>query len=455
MPHKDKNKNIVLFLGNGNTGHVKNVRGLEKVLGRKLKIYLLVNPKQKINRLIEKDVDKVIRAKTNKITSLEKAIEPFQEKILILMARFEYSISILAKLVPLFPYLRNPNQRSLEIASNKIEMRKMFSRYAPKISTKFLITDDFSTKTLKEINEKVGFPCVIKPASLSSSKLITINYYEDELKENLTRTFKKIKALYIKSKVSQEPMILVEELLEGTMYSVDAHVNSLGKIYFTPSIEIKTGRDIGHDDFFMYTQITPSQLNKESANKAHEVVEKAVHLIGLRSCTAHCELMRTDDGWKIIEIGARPGGFREELLGNSYGIKHGINDFLIHIGKKPIIKKLSSKYTCLIKFYPKSSGTLTAIKGLSIIKNKKYVIKARQGRKVGDYCGRSKDGYPFVVAFTLSAETRSEMLGYIRFIEKTIELKISKKGAKVKSVKKKPAKPTTKKAAEVIKKKKK
>ena len=244
--------------------------------------------------------------------------------------------------------------------------------------------------------------------------------------------------MYKKEKNETEPKIIVEELMEGQMYSIDGYVNGAGKLFYTPIIEIKTGKDAGYDDLFMYTQITPSIIDRENEKKAQLVVEKATHAIGLRSCSVHCELMKTSTGWKVIELAPRTGGFREELLENSFGIKHNLNDLLIHLGYKPEIKKIKKKHTVFIKFWPRKAGKLKAIKGLIKAKELKSLVKFRQGKKIGDFAGLSKNGHTFVVGFTLTTKNRSDLLGDIRKLEKWIKIEtLAKKNGKVKTKKSK------------------
>ena len=176
----------------------------------------------------------------------------------------------------------------------------------------------------------------------------------------------------------------------------------------------------------MYTQITPSVLAREEEEKAQQVVLAAIHAVGLRSSTVHCELMRTPKGWKVIELAGRTGGFREELLYYSFGIRHNLNDFLIHLGKKPILKKIKDMQTVFIKFWPHKAGKLIAIKGLKKAKELKSLVKLRQEKKLGDYAGLSKHGHTFVLGFTLCTKSRSDLLADIRKLEKWIKIETVK-----------------------------
>lgn len=416
----NKEKNIILYVGNTSVLMMESVRQLEEYLGRKFKIYLLTSLNKKIPTEMEKHLDKVIRCNINEPNLLEKAIYKFRDHVAVCISKYEFAMPLWARVVPFFTYLRNPDPRSILIANDKLEMRKTFRRYCPEITPEFIRVKKGSDNIIKEIIQKVGFPCVIKPTNLSKSKLVINCYYREELEKNLQSVFRKIKSLYKQDSAETEPKIIVEQLMEGQMYSIDAYVSGSGKTYHTPIIEIKTGKDAGYDDFFMYTQITPSVIEKEDEKEAQIVVEKAIHAIGLRSCTVHCELMKTASGWKVIELAPRTGGFREELLHYSFGINHNLNDLLIHLGSQPELKKVKKKHTVFMKFWPYKPGKLVAIKGLKKAKELKSLVKFRQGKKIGEFAGLSKDAHSFVVGFTLSAKTRSDLLGDIRKLEKWI-----------------------------------
>lgn len=423
---KHEDKDVMLFLGRVTQEHLDDLTTFSKKTKRPLKPALITSRSRKLKSSIEKQLEFLIRLDARRYDLLEKHLLPHKDRIAGIISRFESTMPLYGRLSEIFPYLRLPTRRSLEIASDKVKMRKAFRKYDQKITPKFLAVHNSHPSTLKKIEKRVGFPCVVKPANLSKSQLVTVCYYEEELEQHLTRALRKIATMYKKSDVQIEPTVLVEQFMEGQMYSIDAYINSRGYMDFTPVIEIKTGKDIGHDDFFMYTQIVPSILDKKDELKARAVVRKATHAVGLRSSTVHAELMKTTKGWKVIEIGARVGGFRDRLLGKAFGLNHTGNDFLVHLGKKPILRKRVKKHVAFIKFYPRTTGKLTALKGIKKVTGMSSVFHIRQNKKVGDFCGLSRYGHPYVLGVTLATDTRSKLLGELRKVEKAVEIKTEK-----------------------------
>ena len=421
-------KNIVLYVGhlkNGETSieqQIAAVKRLKKTTGTAYKYALLLDSKNIINQETEKKIDILIRANTSRLNKIEEAIAPYKDKVAAVVCKWDRAIPLYSRVIQLFPYLNHPSSRALHIAIDKIESRRTLKKYAPETVPPFAVVHDKKEKTIRQLVDKVGFPCVIKPASLFSSTLITVCYYKDEFKTSLKDTFRKIKGIYKNLKIEHEPKILVEKLMEGEIYSVDAFVSARGKIYFTPLIHVKTGRDIGRDDFSLYSQMTPTDLNSQEVEVAQETTKKAIYAFGLASCAVHVELYKTKDGWKIIELSPRIGGYREEILNFAYGMRHTENDILNHLGIAPKIKNYKKRYCVLLKFWPKETGNLKSVIGYKKISEAPFVAQSIQKKKPGDKIGPAKYGDPQTLMLYLVADSKTELLGHIRKVEKTIKI---------------------------------
>src|SRR5438045_8917826 len=100
-------------------------------------------------------------------------------------------------------------------------------------------------------------------------------------------------------------------------------------------------------------RVTPTQLSATHTEEAQAAAAKGIRALGLRSTTCHIELMRTERGWRVIEMGPRVGGFRHEMYELSYGINHALNDLLIRLARQPIITRKTKAYTAVRQFYAK------------------------------------------------------------------------------------------------------
>lgn len=363
---------------------------------------------------------------------IEKALLPYKERIVGITCFGETNVPFLRRVIPHLPYIEAPSSESLKWATNKIMMRRLFAARNKRITPKFTVIRDDSEAAIESIKKKVGYPLVLKPAGLASSLLVTMCFHEEEIKKTLKKMFRRIKTLYATIKPDfdiEKAEVLVEAFMEGEMYSVDAYVNSDGGMVFCPFVHVKTGRHIGFEDFFGYNRITPTTLSKEEIYKGREVTKEAVRALNLRTTTVHVELMKTDDGWKIIELGPRIGGFRHLMYSLSFGIDHVLNDTLNHIGKKPEVSHKTKGYTSQLKFYPKKEGVLNKVAGIKKIQKLESYHKLEVLKKVGDQCKFAKHGGGAVVDLTLFNPNRSNLLADIRRVEQTLKITIKEKSA--------------------------
>lgn len=421
-----KEKNLILFVGNIYGHMIDAWKSYEKETNKKYRLGLLydtkaklkVTTKEALNRL-----DLVLECDTSSDTAVQKTLMPYQEEIVAVTLRSEDKVATFARIVPHLPYIYTPTSRSLLWAGDKVQLRERLETYDPKISPLFMVVEDVQKQTIKAVEESVGYPLIVKPSGLQASRLVSICYHREELEEVLKKVFKKINVVHKEiDKKDMTPRVLVEQFMEGEMYSVDAYVNHEGKVYFCPLVHIKTGKDIGFDDFFGYRQITPVLLKEAEQVHARVVAQEAVYALGLRNTTAHIELMKTEQGWKVVEVGPRIGGFRHMMYEFSYGINHTANDILIRLDKKPSIPKKVKGYTVAMKFFAKNEGKLKKLTGIKKAQELASFKRIYINKVVGDNCLYAKHGGSSVFDIIMFNEDRSELLADIRRLEQSIEI---------------------------------
>lgn len=372
-------------------------------------------------------LDLYVTCDFSKPHKIAEALLPYQDEMLAITCRSEQHMSRFAQVLPHVPYLRTPTTESLKWSSDKYEMRKRFRLYDKKITPKFTRIKSNTKDERERAIKKIGFPMIIKPTNLAASLFVTICYHEEELESTLRKVFAELKKAYEHDHRLEEPKVIAEEYMEGDMYSVDSYVNSRGRVYHCPLVKVTTGKEIGHDDFYNYLQMTPSGLKSPSVAKAEAAAEAGIHALGLRSTIAHVELMRIDNDWKVIEIGARMGGFRHMLHQLSCDINHTLNDVLIRIPKKPILPKKCKGFACAMKWFAPNEGVITEMKGIKRIEQLESFYKIDINKKVGDRAVFARHGGRSVFNLFLYNEDRSKLLADIRRVEKLIEIKVSPK----------------------------
>ena len=435
-----KVKNILVFTMNLSPRMVDDVRTYEKSHGTKYRIMLLWDSRIRLPEGKE-GYDILVQCDFSKPHKITEALLPYQDELLAITCRSEANIARFAKIIPHVPYLRTPTSESLLWATDKYEMRKRFRLYNSKIVPAFTLVKH-NTKTERDrIKEKVGFPMVIKPTNLAGSLLVSVCYHPEELDKTLRAVFRKLRAAYKKDGRLEEPKVIAEAYMEGDLYSIDAYVDARGGVYHCPLVRQRTARESGRDDFYNYLQITPTVLKKESVERARAATESAIHALGLRSTSAHTELMKIDDEWKVVEVGPRLGGFRDILHSLSCDINHTMNDIAVRIPRKPIIPKKCKGYAAYMKYFAEKEGKITGLTGIKKIEELESFYSIKVNKKIGDRSVFAKNGGRSIFNAVLYNAERSHLLADIRRIEQMVKIKVEGRNGKAKAVKA-PAKKT-------------
>jgi len=417
-------KDIILIVGLVDKAVAESILATNKQRGWNYRFGLMYStrPLSKSEQEVAAMFDIQIPCNFDSHKSITQALLPYEGQLKAATVRGENNIPYFQKVIPHIPYLRTPTTESLTWATSKIEMRTRFSEYDKTVSPIFKVVSDAHKKTLESIKTEIGFPLVIKPAGLAASLLVTIAYHEEELAKSLRRVLRKLRSQYKKWEGRGEPQVLVEQFMEGEMYSIDCYVSSSGKIYYCPLVHVKTGRSIGFDDFFGYQQITPTMLRPENIKKARECAHKAIRALALFNTTAHIELMRTEHGWKIIELGPRMGGFRDLMYQLSYGFNHTQNDIANRTGQRPKLSRKVLGYTASLKLFARKEGVITNLLGIKKVQELESFHSMEQNSKIGDKAIFAKHGGKSVFNIFLFNKERSNLLADIRRLEQTVSI---------------------------------
>lgn len=426
-----KEKNIIIFVMQVTERMAEDIKSFSKKTGRKYRVMLLWDSRVKGEEK-KKGYDILVSCDFSKPHKIAEALLPYQEELLAITCRGDNQIGHFRDVLPHVPYLRTPTTESLRWATDKYEMRRRFRLYDPKITPLFTRVMDNSRKERERVMSKLGLPLIVKPANLGASLFVAVCYHEEELEKTLGTIFRKIRKAYEHDGRKEEPKVIAEQFMEGDMYSVDSYVDSRGTIYHCPLVKITTGKQIGHDDFFGHKQTTPTTLNENNVKKARRVTETAIRALGLRSTSAHTELMKVDDDWKVIEVGPRLGGFRDTLYGLSCEIEHTMNDIFIRIPRKPIIPKKCKGFATAIKWYSDKEGKIVEMKGIKKMEALKSFHSIQVNKKVGDRAVFARHGGRSIFNVFLYNENRSDLLADIRRLEKLVKIKVESRNGKSK-----------------------
>ncbi len=333
---------------------------------------------------------------------LQRILKPLSDSLLAVTCRYENSMHSFRKLIPFVPYLPAPSESSLLWSLEKPMMRDRLSNYDRKLTPKYQYMEATDMPNTMEFIKDFEFPVIVKPSELAESLLVTRCATEQELKTCLIDTFSVIGDIYEREHRENTPGLLVEEFMEGDMYSTDAYVTADGEIFCMPLVKVVTAHSIGLPGFYSYRHIIPVGLPTSEIEAAFEVSRAAIKALNLRATSTHIELFLTPQGWKIIELGARIGGYRGALYREAYGTDHFYNDLLIHMGKKPIMPGDPIKHAAGFNIYADEEGIIESIEGIEESQKLASVVFVEPHADPGDEALFAQNGGRYVVDGILS-----------------------------------------------------
>lgn len=282
------------------------------------------------------------------------------------------------------------NLESAQLSTDKLLMRQAFLNKDSSITPSFTSINSIDD-ALAFANDK-GYPLIIKPTNLVKSLLVMRCNDDDELVANFTYAQNSIEDLYKKYNIyGREPQLIIEEYITGKTCSIAAFVDADGIAYFCQGIAgLTNAQEIGIDDNYVYTRHLPIELNDRLNTACFEVARKGIEALDMRSTAAHVELIYKGDDVKLIEIGARIGGYRPRMYDYSYGLNLFNQEVRLAIGKSPQLDGVFKAYSAVYELFPNREGSFDKIVGLVNTDDYMYYsVRATRGQVIGP----AKNGY--------------------------------------------------------------
>lgn len=288
-------------------------------------------------------------------------------------------------------------------ATNKAYMRKVLSENGVPIPKFFIVK---CKEEYKIASTFFGNNYITKPADNSGSRGIFLVSKENDIEL----------AYEYSMKNSTNHCILVEEYMVGPEVSVETFaINGIVNIVAITD-KITTGApyfvEIGH------TQ--PSQLSDEVQFSIRKIAKEAVKALGISNGPSHVEIKITEDGPKIVEVGARLGGdcITTHLTPLSTGIdlvKLSIENSL----SMPVMIGCSDNKAAIIRYFKNKTGILTKIDSSQV--NDENVVEIVFTKQVGDLIGEvrcSNDRLGYII--TRGNSIQEAEMTYEKALEKIV-----------------------------------
>jgi biotin carboxylase len=198
--------------------------------------------------------------------------------------------------------------------------------------------------------------------------------------------------------------VIIEEYMRGPEVSVEV-VTIDGEPHV---LQVTDKLTTGAPHFVEMGHSQPSRLAESDLAKIRDLASRAVKAVGIKNGPAHVEIILTENGPKMVELGARMGGdcITTHLVPLSTGIDMIEATIRIACGEKPDITPKFEKGSA-IRFLDAPHGTISSIEGIDEAEKIDGVREISFTKGIGDVIGNigsSTDRAGFVIAQADTAE---------------------------------------------------
>ncbi len=310
---------------------------------------------------------------------------------------------------------------SAEACTDKFLMRSLFAKIPEKISPGFAIVNN--KNDVLDFAKNHDFPLILKPANLAKSLLVTRSDNLKELTENYAKTVSQIEKIYEKYAPNRQPKIIIEEFLEGSIHSVDAFTGGDGEPQILENIvDYQTGYDIGFDDNFHYSRILPSKLSQADQDALRNCAQLGIKALGMKNSPAHIEIIMTKNGPRIVEIGARNGGYRERMHKLAHGIDITGAGLALVRGEKPNVTAVRNDPCAVLELFPRTPGNFVGISNEDVLRDLESLNYFSVKAKTKQFVGKAGDGYKMCAVVILHNADQERFLADLNFINENVSV---------------------------------
>jgi hypothetical protein len=227
----------------------------------------------------------------------------------------------------------------------------------------------------------------------------------------------KAEAIYKQYAPTKQPSFIIEQYMEGSHHTVQGFADKNGRAFAIDRVVDQVrASEVGFDDNFIYARILPSRLSRAEQDEVIRAVEAGITAIGMRSALAHCDVVLTKGGARLIEIGARIGGYREFMYREANGID--LYEIMLNMAySRPLKLKAAKDFaSSVIELFPKEPGKFGGVSNQEALNKLASLDKFKIRAAIGDKIGKASDGYKACATVFLKNDNPSQLKQDIDFV---------------------------------------
>lgn len=353
--------------------------GLEQIeaykIARKMGLYVIgtdINPKAPAFNFAD---EKIIASTRDVQETVSKVKKYVKDKPINGVMTIANDVPLTVAIVAKEFNLPGISVRSAQLASNKILMKKAFSKYQVR-------TPDFwEIKNIKELHsliKKKNLPLILKPSDGRGGRGVILIDEEVSVEWAWRESIKH----------SENKILILEKFEFGPQMSVEGIF--LDKVFIAIAFADRNYDNLSETKPHIVEDggIIPSKFQGEILKKISILIQKAALTLDISWGTVKADIVLTKSGPKIIELAARLSG--NYLATHHIPMVYGVNIvkalIKMSIGekvKKSDLQVKQNNYLGVRYFFP-PPGKIVCIKGINYVEKLNYVRMFKLYRKVGD-----------------------------------------------------------------------
>ena len=269
-----------------------------------------------------------------------------------------------------------------------------------------------SEKEAHEASEAIGLPVVIKPAdSGGGARGVSVVRVSGELAW----------AHAFAEPFARNGRIVVERFVEGNELSVES-ISQEGNVHvLAVSDRVKAPLRTRVATSHRY----PADLEPGTLEQVHAVAAAAVRSLGITDGPSHLEMIVTDTGPVLLELGARGGG--GHIFSVAVEVVSGVpmvaESARVLVGDEADLR-IRHERGCVYLLFAPERGVIRAIRGVDEARALPGVLELGVTRRVGDVLGPLTDGLHRSGFAVVEGRTRQEAMRRADAVSRTVRFEL-------------------------------